>query len=65
MKDEKVPYKMAEEMYNKKQGKNDILFLVKDAVHMNCYGVAKKEYEEKVYKIIELAEEIYKKRVSI
>ena len=60
--DEKVPCKMAEEMYNKKQGKNDILFLVKDAIHMNCYGVVKEEYEKKVYKIIEIAEKNYRSK---
>ena len=62
VKDQKVPYKMAQEMYNKKQGKNDILFLVNDAIHMNCYGVARKKYEEKVYKIIDNAEKIYKSK---
>lgn len=54
--DTSVPSIMAEEMYKKRNNKNDILYLVKDAEHMICYKKDKKRYEELVHEIIERAE---------
>lgn len=50
--DKLVPYTMAEDMYNKRANKEDILYLVEDADHMECYGANREKYEEVVRKFI-------------
>ena len=39
-------------MYNKRANKEDILYLVEDADHMECYGANREKYEEVVRKFI-------------
>lgn len=50
--DKLVPYTMAEDMYNKRGNKEDLLYLVEDAGHMECYGANREKYEEVVRKFI-------------
>ena len=50
--DKLVPYTMTEDMYNKRANKEDILYLVEDADHMECYGANREKYEEVVRKFI-------------
>lgn len=50
--DKDVPYKMAVDMYNRRNNKDDVLLLVDNAGHMCSYLKKKKEYETKVHEFI-------------
>lgn len=51
--DKVVPSSMGEDMYKSRGNKNDMILLVKEAGHMECYGKRRKEYEEIVHRFLE------------
>ena len=59
--DTAVPYTMAYDMYNIRNNKDDVIFIVNNAEHMYCYSLKKEEYERKAHDFIRKVEEKLKK----